>query len=538
MLSHRLRRLVVMTCAGLAQPGIGLADNRTFNGSGNNLTNTEWGSTGEMLLRMGGAAYGDGISSMGGVGRANPRVISNAIFHQSASMLNSRGLTDWVWQWGQFLDHDLDLVGRAEPVEAAPITVPAGDPFFAPGTTISFNRSEFAPGTGTSLGNPRQQVNTITSWIDGSQVYGSSQTDADSLRTFSGGRLSATSHASGELLPMSQGMFVAGDGRVNEQIGLTAAHTLFMREHNRWAGVIASQNPGWSDEEVYQRARKIVGAEIQHITYHEWLPALTGSALPAYGGYQTGVDPTIANEFATALFRVGHTMLSPTLLRLNDDGSVIGAGNVALRDAFFSPNRILNEGGVDPLLKGLASQQMQEVDSKVVSDVRNFLFTIPTGGMDLVSLNIQRGRDHGLADYNSVRVALGLAGVTSFAQITSDTALASTLESLYGDVNNIDLWVGALSEDRLAGSSLGELLTAGILHQFKVLRSCDRFWHQSDADLVDVLAQIEDTTLSDIIMANSSISTLQDNVFFIPTPGAGTAAILGLWTLASRRRRG
>ncbi len=537
MRSHRRNSFLWIACAGAALSGASVGENRTFDGASNNLTHTQWGSAGMMLLRMGGTAYGDGMSSMGGVGRPNPRAISNAIFHQSSSMLNARGLTDWVWQWGQFVDHDLDLVSRAEPVEAAPITVPSGDPFFAPGTTISFNRSAFEPGTGTSLGNPRQQVNEITSWMDGSQVYGSSLSGANALRSFSGGRLSVTSHTTGDLLPMNQGMFEAGDARVNEQIGLTATHTLFMREHNRWADVLAAQNAGWSDEEVYQRARKIVGAEIQHITYNEWLPALTGSALPAYNGYQTGVDPTIANEFAAALFRVGHTMLSPTLQRLNNDGTVISAGHVALRDAFFSPQRILDEGGVDPLFKGLASQLMQEVDAKVVSDVRNFLFTIPTGGMDLVSLNIQRGRDHGLADYNSVRVALGLGAVTSFDQITSDTALASTLESLYGSVNDIDLWVGALAEDQLAGSSLGELLTAGILHQFKVLRECDRFWYQSDPELTNVLAEIEQTTLADIIRANSTITNLQGNVFLIPSPGAGGVMALGM-AMAARRRRG
>ncbi len=533
------RRFVVAFSLLFAGGAIGsscLGANRTYDGVGNNLTHTTWGSAGAMFQRMASSAYGDGMGSMGGADRPNARVISNAIFHQSSSMLNSRGLTDWVWQWGQFIDHDMDLVPRAEPVEAEPILVPDGDPFFTPGTTISFSRSKYEAGTGTSLGNPRQQVNTISSWIDGSQVYGSSQSHADSLRSFTGGRLTVTSHASGDLLPMSAGMFVAGDERVNEQLGLTAAHTLFMREHNRWADAIAAQNSGWSDEEVYQRARKIVGAEIQHITYHEWLPALLGSQMPAYSGYDDAVDPTIANEFATALFRVGHTMLSPTLQRLNDDGSVIAAGNVSLQDAFFQPHRILNEGGVDPLLKGLASQLMQEVDSKVISDVRNFLFTIPTGGMDLVSLNIQRGRDHGLADYNTVRVALGLAAVTSFDQITSDTALADTLESLYGDVSNVDLWVGALSEDHLAGSSLGELLTAGFLHQFGALRACDRYWYENDAELADVLEQIEGTTLADILMANSSITSLQGNVFLIPAPGGAFAlAMLGLG--AARRRR-
>src|SRR5262249_19571280 len=127
--------------------------------------------------------------------------------------------------------------------------------------------------------------------------------------------------------------------------------------------------------------------------------------------------------------------------------------------------------------------------------------------------NIQRGRDHGLADYNTVRAAYGLPRVTSFAGITSDKDLQQKLKDAYGSVNNIDLWVGALAEDHVPGSSTGPLTRRILADQFERLRDADRFWYQrvfSGAQLT----LLENTKLSDIIERNSGVEGLQANVFF------------------------
>ena len=94
-------------------------------------------------------------------------------------------------------------------------------------------------------------------------------------------------------------LYCKGDIRANEQIGLIAMHTLFVREHNRLADLISSHYPDTDDEQIYQLARKIVSAEIQAITYKEFLPALLGPYAPdlgSYTGYDASVDPTLANE--------------------------------------------------------------------------------------------------------------------------------------------------------------------------------------------------------------------------------------------------
>ena len=558
-----LRRRLVLTaaclilCVTLEQTGA-RAEDRTYDGSGNNVLYPTWGAAGTQLARMSPAAYADGISSPSGAGRPGARLISNTVIAQTIMVPNTHEMTDWVFQWGQFIDHDLDLTGLASPAEPFDIPIPAGDPYFDPmntGTQIMpFSRSKYDTSTGTGLGNPRQQINEITSYIDASMVFGSDGTRATALRTLSGGRLKTSD---GNLLPLNTlglpngtggapdptQFYVAGDVRVNEQVALTAVHTLFMREHNRVADEIAAANPGWTDEQIYQRARKLVGAEIQVITYNEFLPAFLGPFAPGLANvYDPNVNVSVMTEFSTALFRVGHTMLPPRLMRVADDGTEAPGGHMPLRDAFFQPNNLAGTNELEYFLKGLASDRQQEVDMHVVDDVRNFLFGEPIpGGFDLASLNIQRGRDHGLPDYNSVRVAFGLPVATTFADISSDAPTQAALQSLYGDVNNIDVWVGALAEDHLPGAAAGPLIVAGLAQQFTRARDGDRFWYRNDLDLsAEDLVWLESVQLSDIIRWNTSITNIQENVFFMAVPEPATIAVaiyaVGLIGLYVRRR--
>jgi len=516
-------------------------EDRSVNGSGNNTDHPSWGSVGSLLVRENsGCHYMDGDAMMIDW-RRSPREISNAIGVQTAPQTNTRHLTSMWWQWGQFVDHDLDLTVTG--AESADIPVPAGDPWFDPGNTgtktIPFART-------AGEGTPRQQANQITHWLDASSVYGSNTPRALELRELSGGRMKTSA---GDLLPFNvngfdnqdapdrEDLYLAGDIRANEVIGLTAMHTLFVREHNHQADRIAADNPGWSDEQVYQRARKIVGGEIQAITYNEFLPSMLGS-IPSYTGYDAGTDPSISNAFATAGYRLGHTMLNSEYLMLDEDGSTNAYGNVALRDAFFDPDPVFQQTGIDPVFRGLAAQEANNVDTQVIDDVRNFMFGAPgAGGLDLLSMNIQRGRDHGLGDYNTVRADFGLAPVSDWSELTSDTGLAAQLGTLYGDINDIDAWVGLMSEDHAPGAGVGETLRAILLDQFTRLRDGDRFFYLNDSELATLVPELESTTLSDIILRNTGIGSLPSNVFVIPAPGSGVLAVVGC-VFAARRRRG
>lgn len=503
------------------------AEVRSIDGTGNNLETPELGSADTELLRVAENDYADGISEPAGEDRPSAREISNTLSAADPNGTTSeRNLTSFVFAWGQFLDHDIDLSlepASEEDAESFDIEVPTGDPLFDPFATgeetIHLTRSAIADGTGTSTDNPAEQVNSITAWVDGSQVYGSDQETSDALREFVGGRLLVTDDG---LLPTDEnGGLLAGDIRAAENAVLTSMHALFVREHNRLADEIAVENPDLSDEEIFQEARGLVIAEMQSITINEYLPALLGEdALSEYEGYDPTVDPSIANEFSTAAFRFGHSTLNDEFRFVGNDGTEVDEP-IALAGAFFQPE-LLETTGIDSLLKYASSTLSQEIDLEVVDSLRNFLFGPPgAGGLDLVSLNIQRGRDHGLADYNSTRQAYGLDAVDSFQDITSDADVQANLEALYGDVNNIDLWVGLMAEDHTASGSLGETATTIIADQFERLRDGDRFWYENLYSRQEV-REIENTTLGDIIERNTNIDSLQDDVFFFAPEVTGT----------------
>jgi hypothetical protein len=510
------------------------ADIRSLDGTGNNLTNPQWGSSDEAFLRKAPAEYANGINTPAGNDRLSAREISNILAAQgNKDIVNDQDLSAFVYAWGQFLDHDLDLTLSGATGELFAIEVPTGDPYFDPSGTgdklIPFERSNYDSATGLSRTNPRQQLNSISAFVDGSQIYGSTAELARSLRTLTGGQMKMST---GELLPTNEtgidpnsppNFFVAGDIRANENLTLISIHSLFLREHNRLADKFATEHPTWTDEQLYQEARRWVIAELQAITYNEFLPAILGQKMPQYKGYNANVNPGIANEFATAAYRFGHSMLSADTEFMANDGTIVREP-VALRDAFFNPD-IVKDSGIDAILKYLASDRAQEIDTLVIDDLRNFLFGPPgAGGLDLAALNIQRGRDHGLADYNATRVAYGLKPVRSFADITADVELQNALKSAYGNVDNIDLWVGGLAEDHVANGSVGPLFQRIIQDQFTRLRDGDRFWYEREFRGQE-LRQLQNTTLANILQANTELTNLQRNVFIFKAEASGRVVL-------------
>ena len=529
------------------QPGV-----RSIDGTGNNLEHAEWGSANAALTRRIAADYEDGVGSPSGADRPSAREISNAVVAQAGDVPNALGVSDFFWQWGQFLDHDITLTPELYPIEAFDIEVPLGDPWFDPYSTgvalIPLGRSYYE-----YVDGQREQFNELTAWIDGSNVYGSDDDRALALRTLDGtGRLKTSA---GDRLPYNEeglpnapstapDYFLAGDVRANEQVGLTVMHTLFVREHNYWAdrlraeaerdsgfeqgdlrtrdgrarvrqGELSARRGRMSGEQIYQRARAIVSAEIQVITYREFLPLLLGpSGMEPYQGYRDSVQPDIRNEFATAAYRFGHSMLSPTLLRIDAEGRELRQGHLSLAQAFFAPAEL--EVGLEPYLRGLAVRRAQEVDPLVIDELRNLLFGPPgAGGLDLAALNIQRGRDHGLAGYAEARLALGLPPALTFAAISSDPAVQARLASVYSGPDQVDLWVGGLAEDKLPGAMVGRTFHRILSEQFRALRDGDRYWYERSlpGELVEL---VERQSLAAIIRRNTRIGDeLQDNVFLV-----------------------
>ena len=540
---------------------------RTIDGSNNNLLHPEYGMAHQPFLRKMPAHYdGDGGTMYEEV---NARTVSNAVFDQSGSIPSAENLSALTFAFLQFLDHDITASGEGKE-ESSPIGVPLGDPLFDPfgsgSVEIPFMRSEVMPGTGMDAGNPRDQINEITAWIDASGVYGSDLARATWLRSGQHGKLKTSPSANGPLLPCNTPdgncqtqnldpnaprmagdtdrcgqpvkVFVAGDVRANEQPTLLSLHTLFVREHNRLCELRVQQGHT-NDEANYQYARRMVSGMIQYISFEEVLPAL-GVQLPAYSGYRPDIKVGIWNVFATAAYRLGHTMVTPNLWMLDEScenavaqlgcgpgtAGVFGGAScltgclnenrqspLALRDAFFNPSIVANNG-IDALLRGAGTQVQQDIDAKVIDDLRSFLFGPPgAGGLDLAALNIQRGRDHGLPKFNDIRTAFNLSPL-SISQLTSDPQLRSTLTELYGSADHIDAWVGMLAEDKAPNRAVGKTLQVILKRQFRRLRDGDRFYFGIDPGLSYTdRVLIRQSTLAEIIGRNTGVSGME-NAFF------------------------
>lgn len=520
----------------------GHALNRSYDGTNNNTVSGkgEWGAADIALYREIAPAYGaaDTKNAMNGETRPSARQISNVLCDEPITQFNSRNLSAFVYVWGQFLDHDITLTPTGT-TEVANIVLPSDEPLFT--EQIPFTRSEVRAGTGVATA--REQTNLNTAWIDGSVVYGSDSLRAAWLRTFQNGKLKTSSgnflpwntvngEESGAIDPNAPSMandadhtvktFVAGDVRAGEHPGILSLHTIFVREHNRICDVLRAQGLT-NDEDIYQKARKQVSGIIQAITYQEFLPAM-GLCLHPYNGYKSSVRPDIMNTFATAGYRLGHTMVADDLALRDNNCLEVGPGDLELDEVFFTPHLVIDYTP-EVFLRGFATHKQYETDNKINSVLRNFLFGNVTDpvrfGLDLAALNIQRGRDHGLPDYNTVRKYYLGSAVTSFSQITTDAAKAAALQSLYGNVNNIDLWVGILAEDRMSGKSVGKTINAMLTSQFEKLRDADYYYYKNDPAISSTLRnQIGGTKLSAVIKRNSTITNLQSNVFFIdPCPG-------------------
>ncbi|XP_052823062.1 peroxidasin homolog [Octopus bimaculoides] len=549
---------------------------RSFDGTCNNLLNPASGASNQAFRRLLPPRYENGFNTpvgwnpskeYNGIPLPSPRLVSSVLIG-SNHVTDDDLSTHMLMQWGQFVDHDMDLApqsisnarfsdGRGcnetctNDYPCFPIQVPLNDQRIRNRECLGFSRSSaICNSGGTSIFfntlAPREQLNAITAFIDGSNVYGSTFEDASSLRdlTSSRGLLQVGASPDGKaLLPFDNNgllanvdcqleatkrhlpCFLAGDHRANEQLALTAMHTLWLRQHNKIATELIQLNPHWDGTLLYHESRKIVGAMMQHITYEHWLPDILGpkgmKLLGKYKGYDPQIDPKISNEFSTAAFRVGHTLIQPIIYRLNEQFQPIRSGNLPLHKAFFSPYRVVEEGGIDPLLRGLfavpAKKQMPE--EMFNSELTEKLFVLANSlGQDLGSLNIQRGRDHGLPSYNEYRAFCGMNKATSFIDLRKeipDANIRFHLENLYRHPDNIDLFVGGISETPKKNSKVGPTFMCIIVDQFRRLRDGDRFWYENPGVFTaDQLTQLRQVSLARVICDNSdNINQVQKNVF-------------------------
>jgi peroxidase len=497
-------------------------DFRTIDGSGNNIADPSMNQTDTDFGRVGPANFADGFNSM--TPGPNPRDISNIVVAQEDAreghLLDDKGvaLSGMMYAWGQFVDHDLDLEQQGIPSPATDIsvTVPVDDQVLEPGSLIPITRVAIDPDTGVE-GSPATAINTITGWLDGSQVYGSDAATAASLRTADGHMKTSE----GNNLPIVDGSFVAGDVRAAENPDLTALQVLFVREHNYQVDRLHDEHPHWSGDKLYETAKAITTAEMVNITYSEFLPHLLGeNAIAPYHGYDPTVDATISEEFEGAAYRFGHSIVSDGIEAFDQLGNV--TSEQTLGESFFESPEEFRAEGADGLLRHLAGDLANRLDSHIVDGLRNVLFD-PPAGIDLAAINIQRAHDLGLGTLNQTRVALGFEAYTSFDQLSSDPETAAAFAQAYkGDINAVDLWAGGLAEDHVPGSVIGPTFGKIIGDQFTALRDGDRFYFENQGFDQQTLKEIKGTTLSDLILRDTDTTAMQADAFVAFERHSGT----------------
>ncbi|MGH2820414.1 MAG: peroxidase family protein, partial [Actinomycetota bacterium] len=211
--------------------------------------------------------------------------------------------------------------------------------------------------------------------------------------------------------------FITGDGRGNENIALTAVHTIFHSEHNRLVGhikdVLTTEDPAslpdwqlssgiWNGERLFQAARFVTEMEYQHLVFEEFARKVQ-PMVNAFTGYDTNIDPAIVAEFAHTVYRFGHSMLTETLARRNANGSNTG---MPLLGAFLNPpafNAAGNssaESAAGSIVRGMTRQVGNEIDEFVTNALRNQLLGLP---LDLASINMARAREAGIPRLNAAR---------------------------------------------------------------------------------------------------------------------------------------
>ncbi|KAL1122387.1 hypothetical protein AAG570_003792 [Ranatra chinensis] len=328
--------------------------------------------------------------------------------------------------------------------------------------------------------------------------------------------------------------FHAGDNRVNEQLALGVLHTLTIREHNRIATQLANLNPHWDDETLYQETRHIMAALVQHITYNEFLPQLLGNKFLTEfdlklkkSGYSDDYDPevdaTVAAAFGAAAFRFGHSLLPNTLQRRSPTHKLIGERR--LSEMLQQPYDLYKPKAIDEYLLGMISQAVQAMDHSVTTEVTNHLFQDPARdfGRDLASINIARGREHGIPGYVQYRKLCGLNDITDWHHLLSFMPNSTVKQylHLYRNLEDIDLWSAGISEFPVNGSMVGAVFSCIIANTFKDLKVGDKFWYENgglpSSFTPSQLNEIRKYSLSRLLCnTGDNIQTIQPRAMLLP----------------------
>uniref|UniRef100_A0A914CGT1 Peroxidase n=1 Tax=Acrobeloides nanus TaxID=290746 RepID=A0A914CGT1_9BILA len=526
---------------------------RRVDGLCNNVKNPNWGANYAPFQRFIPADYGDEVEEFrrahDGSELPNVRLITQLLIHEPVIKINM--VTAMTSHWSHFVYTDLVHIGssqltidgqqfpipcceRESPVhpECAPIKLPSDDPLYGGFVScMSYSRTVPAPKENCALGS-REQANQATSYLDGSTIYGSNVERFRVLRTLRDGKLKTSAEFDeGELPPTMdilttifsggcasssvKSCFLSGSEHINFLPTTAAIHILWIRQHNKIAQKLLTLNPKWTDKQLFQEARRIVIAQIQHITYNEWLPIVVGKESwmrynlnPLTTGYSNAysmnIDASVLNSFAAIVGQFFYTMFDGHLAQYSSQG-------VRILDK--PVNEYLNDPG---------SLFFSERVSGVLRD--KLFKNNGNMGLDLPALILQTGRDHGIPSYTVWREKCGGGKITSFKELEDDIIdsdqILPILARLFKSVTDVDLFILGLAEKPVRGALVGPTFGCILSLQFQKTKRGDRYWYENPfspaAFTEEQLGEIKKTTLAKIICDNSEIRSIQPKVLEMP----------------------
>ena len=516
----------------------------------------------------------------------NPRNISNLVASTGSPAKSALNISMMEVFFAQFINHDLERNEFVNDLYYMPVY--PGDRLYGLNATNNYiiarySYTELVSSDDDDNLSP-QLLNNNSKLLDLSTVYGSNNETSEALRLYSGGKLKTSAYTAhlGPFVtlvysdlapsqaysglttssPVSTGpdtVLTSGDDRVDENIAMALINSAFIRRHNQHATNLSTLNSDWDDEKLFQEARKITIAEYQHIVFDEYIPVVLGpitDSIRKYRGYDDEVDTRTSIEFASGAFRYGHSAVSPynliqangSLYRFTLPAGIFGPFPITSSQLPFAgqlggplnvATALATAGGIGNVLRGLINSVADDVDIQINDVIRNIVFGGSIGrGVDLLAVDIFRGRNNGLPSYHELRKKFynvkGLpAGdnniyqacgankndpnpdaIACFDLITSNHTLALALQSIYGKVNNIDGLVGLLSENRYPGAVFSRTTAGIIAKEYQTKRDGDPWWYEAILT-DDELSAVKSVRLSTILSSVYNLTGLPDNVFVV-----------------------
>lgn len=523
-------------------------------GQCNHLEDTRTGATLMPQVRMLPARYEDGVSEplqTGNRGFPLPstRTISAATIDTSTN--TARLFTGLLLVFGQLVAHDLVLSATQLPAngnlssccqglefpqppldeDCWPIRVSARDPLYRHAGVRCLNqfRSRVAAfELSGCLAQPASPENQVTHYLDASIIYGSSSQQVHELRAGQGGKLKMDSN---NMLTKERGRFLTGEGRSNVTPMLSFLHTLLAREHNRIAEELQRLRPEFSDLQLFMLARRIFVGEYQHIVYNEYLTIILGVDYMDKLGISVDLerpwmfdeleDPSITVEFSTAAFRFGHSMVMNDVVLRGQNAKTLQ--KMKLTDLFFGED-ILNEPNMfEAFGRSLLWQSPGNVGSSFSPATVEQLFANSSEnlGLDLVALNLNRGRDHGLPSYIQMRRACTGEKIgdrwSDLLKFFHRHDLLK-LKRAYRSVHDIELYIGGILEKKKPGVFVPPIFQCIIGNQFHSLLYGDRFFYlhrNTSASFSErQIAELKKASFSRLLCDNMKLKQLPPNALW------------------------